>query len=195
MEQSQPFLMMLLIQLLVFAIPVIFAAILHMVVIRLKILEWLNRPIDLGGTYRGKRIFGNSKTFRGVVVMVVLSMAGVSLLWWLLAWFPGMTKYNILDLERYPIPLLGALYGLGYTLAELPNSFAKRQAGIPEGKRGSLLNILIDQADSPLGCLLILYPFSAMDIRFLIAGAFFYLFLHLFFNVMLYLARLRKNPL
>jgi len=186
---------MLILKLLVFAIPVTFAAIAHMVVVRFDLFAWLNHPLDLGRTFRGKRIFGHSKTFRGVVMMVLLSMAGVALLWWLMAWFPGLRKYNILDFERYAALFYGLLYGLGYTLAELPNSFAKRQMGIVEGKRGSWLNILIDQADSPIGCLLILWPFAHMDGVFLLAGSVFYLFLHLLFNVMLYLAGLRKNPL
>lgn len=186
---------MLILKLLVFAIPVTFAAILHMVVVRFNLFAWLNHPLDLGKTVRGKRIFGNSKTFRGVVMMVLLSMAGVALLWWLMVWFPGLRKYNILDFGPYSTLFYGLLYGLGYTLAELPNSFAKRQRGIPEGKRGSWLNILIDQADSPIGCLLFLWPFSGMDGTFLLAGAAFYLLLHLFFNVTLYLVGLRKQPL
>jgi hypothetical protein len=186
---------MLILQLLVFAIPVTFAAIVHMVVVRLRMLEWLNHPLDLGKRFRGERIFGDSKTFRGILVMVMMSMAGVALLWWLLVWFPGLQHYNILDFGQYSTIFYGLLYGLGYTLAELPNSFAKRQAGIPEGKRGSWLNILIDQADSPIGCLLILWPFTGIDVVFMLAGSVFYLFLHLFFNVMLYLAGLRKNPL
>jgi hypothetical protein len=186
---------MLILKLLVFAIPVTFAAILHMVVVKFNLFAWLNHPLDLGKTFRSKRIFGNSKTFRGVVMMVLLSMAGTAVLLWITVWFPGVEKHNILDFQHYSTIFYGLLYGLGYTLAELPNSFAKRQAGIPEGKRGSWLNILIDQADSPIGCLLFLWPFSSMDSTFFIAGALFFLLLHLFFNVTLYLAGLRKQPL
>jgi hypothetical protein len=181
----------------VFAIPVTFAAILHMVVVKpADLFAWLNHPLDLGKTFRSKRIFGNSKTFRGSCNDGAAEHGrNVALLWWLVVWFPGLQKYNILDFGQYSTIFYGLLYGLGYTLAELPNSFAKRQAGIPEGKRGSWLNILIDQADSPIGCLLFLWPFSSMDSTFFIAGALFFLLLHLFFNVTLYLAGLRKQPL
>lgn len=186
---------MLILQLLVFAIPVTFAAILHMVVVKLNLLPCLNKPLDLGKTLNGARIFGDSKTFRGVVAMVILSIAGCYLLQWLAELSPAIGRLNILLFDSHHPPLYGLLYGLGYTIAELPNSFFKRRNAIPEGKRGSLLNIIIDQGDSPIGCLLFIWPFSDMDLPFIIAGSIFFVFLHMFFNFVLYLARLRKNPL
>jgi hypothetical protein len=186
---------MLILGLLIFAIPATFAAILHMVVIRLGWFETLSYPLDFRRTWKGRRIFGDSKTFRGLAAMVVFSIAGSYLLYFLVNTYPAWAALNVLEFDRYSPAFYGVLYGLGYVVAELPNSFYKRRRGIPEGKRGTLLNILIDQADSPAGCLVFILPFSGMDARFFWIGILFYLFLHMFFNFVLYLSGLRKNPL
>lgn len=186
---------MLMLQMLIFAIPVTLAAILHMIAVRFNLFATLKIPLDFGKTYRGHRIFGDSKTYRGVVLMMLLSILGVYFLQGLCRLFPSMAELNILHFDRYPGFLLGTLFGLGYTLAELPNSFFKRQAGIQEGKRGNLLNILLDQLDSVLGCLLLLFPFSDMTWAFVGYGCLFFLGMHLFFNFVLYLVGVRKNPM
>jgi hypothetical protein len=185
---------MLILKLLIFAIPVTFAAVLHMVVVKFNWFSFLKIPLDGGASWRGSRIFGDSKTFRGVVVMMVFSILGVYLMQLLCHLFPTVAALNILKFDVYSPVLLGILSGLGYTLAELPNSFYKRRLKIEEGKRGSFVNIIIDQTDSVLGCLLILYPFSEMNGWFVLFATVFYLFLHLFFNVLLYFAGIRKNP-
>jgi hypothetical protein len=186
---------MLILQLLIFAIPVIFAAVLHMIAVKMNWLPGLKIPIDLGKSYRGHRIFGDSKTFRGVILMMVFAIPGVYLLQYLCQTFPAVNELNKLNFNQYSPVLLGILSGLGYTLAELPNSFFKRRAGIEEGKRGTKLNIIIDQVDSVAGCLLILYPFSDINLGFILFGTVFYLLLHMAINYLLFCVGLRKNPL
>ena len=186
---------MLILQILVFAIPVTLAAILHMVAVRFNLFASLKIPLDFGKNYRGHRIFGDSKTYRGVVLMMLLSILGVYFLELLCMLFPSVNALNIMHFDKYPGYLLGMLFGLGYTLAELPNSFIKRQAGIAEGKRGSILNILLDQFDSVAGCLLLLFPFCDMTWPFVGYGCLVFLGLHLFFNFLLYLIGVRKNPM
>jgi hypothetical protein len=186
---------MLILKLLVFAIPVAFAAILHMIAIKVNFLSFLKIPLDFGRKYNGKRIFGNHKTIRGVILMMAFSVVGMLLLKYLVETYTSVSQLNIIDFNRYSVLFYGVLFGLGYTLAELPNSFYKRRANIEEGKRGNVLNILIDQFDSPFGCLLTLAPFTNMSLTFFVVGAFFYLFLHLFFNFALYILHLRTNPL
>lgn len=186
---------MLILQILVFAIPVTLAAILHMLAVRFNLFASLKIPLDFGGTYRGHRIFGNNKTYRGVVLMMLLSILGVYFLQGLCALFPSVNELNILQFNSYPGYLLGMLFGLGYTLAELPNSFLKRQAGIAEGKRGTVFNILLDQLDSVVGCLLLLAPFSDMTWPFVGYGCLVFVGLHLFFNFLLDLIGVRKNPM
>ncbi len=186
---------MLILQLLVFAIPVSFAAIVHMIAVKINVLPFLKIPLDFGKSWNGKRIFGDHKTIRGVIIMVIFSIVGSMLLKYLVNNSEQFKSLNILYFDQFSVWFYGVLFGLGYTLSELPNSFYKRRANIEEGKRGNLINILVDQFDSPFGCLIFLAPFSNMSWTFFGVGAFFYLFLHMFFNFVLFLLRLRNNPL
>ena len=94
--------------------------------------------------------------------------------------------------------IIGLLVGLAYVLFELPNSFIKRRLGIEPGKPAKgvkkVLFIFLDQADSMFGIVLVVACFYSMSVGFyflyVVAGA----VTHIVFNVLLYFARLRKNP-
>jgi hypothetical protein len=60
---------------------------------------------------------------------------------------------NPFDYERVSPWVLGGALGLGYCIAELPNSFVKRRLGIPPAHTSSRFQYLIDQSDSVIGCL------------------------------------------
>ncbi len=136
------------------ALPVVVAAIVHIVMIKKKVLEVLKKPVDSGATFRGKRLFGDNKTWRGVIVYVVVSMLAIvpQHLWRI----PGV-EFSGLDYATWQgTLLLGFLLGLGFALGELPNSFLKRQLGIEAGERGNAFFVILDQVDSLIGCLLLL---------------------------------------
>jgi hypothetical protein len=119
--------------------------------------DWLNRlrkPLDFGLTFRNRRVFGENKTWRGLVVNVVFCTLGTMAQAALQArgrippWLP------LLDYTRYGMAS-GVLIGLGMTLGELPNSFLKRQLEISPGKKkGGVLGaafFLFDQVDLAVG--------------------------------------------
>src|SRR5689334_20677398 len=66
-------------QALYFLSPLLVASVLSAVVLRFDLFPRVRRPIDGGRTYRGRRILGDGKTWRGVLVAVVGSVAGVTL--------------------------------------------------------------------------------------------------------------------
>jgi len=187
--------MSLLISLLLCAVPAVIAGSAHMAVVRLDLWPWLARPLDGGRSWRGHRVFGDNKTWRGVISMIVFSILGCYALAALVALAPGLAPYNLLDFDRYGSPFYGLLYGLGYSLFELPNSFLKRRRDIRPGQKGRLANVLLDQADSVFGCLLLLYPFSRMSFAFVIAGVVFFTALHMAMNYLLFLCKLRAEPI
>jgi len=181
--------------LLMFGSPVLLAAISHMVVVRIGWFSFLKIPLDFRKTFRSKRVFGDNKTIRGIIVMILFSFMYCHILELLIAKYPGMNDYNLLHFNRYPSWLYGILYGLGYTLSELPNSFYKRQINLKPGRRGNIMNILIDQVDSVIGCFIILVPFSDLTIKWILMGIIFYAFVHLIVNLLLYITGIRENPL
>jgi CDP-2,3-bis-(O-geranylgeranyl)-sn-glycerol synthase len=153
--------MTLLLQLLWLAIPVIASGLVHLVVLKLDLLPRLRAlPIDGGATFRGKRVFGDNKTWRGALVTITTmtvtawALAQVHECCWQL---PTLVPFA----ETDPIAW-GLLLGCGYIAGELPNSFVKRQIGIGPGQGGEGLTGRIcwvfDQLDGLAGMLLFTWP-------------------------------------
>jgi len=130
-------------------VPLLVASALSGLVLKHDLWRRLRRPIDHGKMWRGRRLFGDSKTWRGVVVAVVGCLSGVALQSALAG-----TRVDSLSLLDYPSAQavwVGAAMGAGAMLGELPNSFTKRQLGIAPGKttRGPLAVVFYvwDQVD------------------------------------------------
>lgn len=148
---------MMALQILYLAFPLILGGLLQGLVIRYRILTSLAWPLDLGHTFRGKRIFGDNKTFRGLVVMVAGSTLGMSAQGALFR-YEIFRRLSLFDYSGIDLTTAGAVLGLGFILAELPNSFIKRRCDIAPGNRGTgllfWLFAMTDQLDSIVGCLI-----------------------------------------
>jgi len=143
------------------AVPIIAAGLVHLAVLKLDLLPGLRRlPIDGGRRFRGKRLFGDNKTWRGALVTI----GTTTLAAWLLArlsaccWhLPALTPFA----STHSL-IWGLLLGMGYIAGELPNSFAKRQIGIAPGASGNGLAgrvfWVVDQLDSLAGMLIAISP-------------------------------------
>jgi CDP-2,3-bis-(O-geranylgeranyl)-sn-glycerol synthase len=176
-------------------VPVLGAPLLHAGVLRYDRLRSLKRPLDGGATVRGRRLFGDNKTWRGALVMWT-GVVGLTLA--LSAW---PAYWNELPEElRSAGPLaVGALIGAGTVVGELPNSFLKRQLGIPPGARrrspvGVALTIL-DQADFVPAIVLLLAPIWLMPLDVGLAGFAIVVIVHLALNVVGYAVGARTAPI
>ena len=69
-------------------LPLLGAFVAHAPVLRFGLLSGLARPIDGGATVRGRRVFGDNKTWRGAIVMT----SGVVVLATVLSRFPGRSS-------------------------------------------------------------------------------------------------------
>jgi CDP-2,3-bis-(O-geranylgeranyl)-sn-glycerol synthase len=141
-----------------FFLPVLGAAALHGPVLRFDWLQPLKRPIDAGRTWRGRRLLGDNKTWRGALVMstgpllatVVLHRA---------EWYRRR-----LPVEANPL-LLGTILGVSTVAGELPNSFLKRRLGIAPGTQRNAALSVLDQADFVLTAAVLLRPVYRMSAR------------------------------
>jgi CDP-2,3-bis-(O-geranylgeranyl)-sn-glycerol synthase len=137
--------------------PLLFAAGVAAVVIELDLLRWARRPIDGGCTIGGKRLFGDNKTWRGVLVAVTASAASAAAQEHLVG--DAVGPLLAVDWDAVPAAPFGALMGLGAMLGELPNSFVKRCVGIAPGAAAtgswSILFYLWDQVDLLFGAWLL----------------------------------------
>jgi len=137
-------------------LPVVLAGLGHVLVLKLKIVTGLAVPLDGGRRWRGQPLFGENKTWRDVVLMTALTAVFTRVQHGYCRQRRGAVVSVVNDYSASPW-LCGAIMGLCYCLAELPNSFAKRRLGIPPGKStrcGALAQYVVDQTDSVLGCLI-----------------------------------------
>ncbi len=168
-------------------VPLVVAGVLHMLAVRRDWLPSLRRPVST-------RLFGPNKTVRGFVVMPLATVVGVYVA---RALEPLVAGGVDVHLRAAPPIALGLAAGLGYMLAELPNSYVKRRLGVAPGElpaRKQLLFAFVDQADSVIGCALayrcFLYlPWVVLGILVVLGPT-----VHLVVNVGLYVAGLRKRP-
>ena len=176
------------------AAPVMFAAAVHILVMRFDLLRGLKRPLDFGRCVGGRRIFGDNKTWRGAVLMVAGSAAGMAL--------QGALRVRPLELFDYGgvnAWLCGAALGLGFVLAELPNSFLKRRCGVAPGQkapgRRAWFFTGLDQADSVLGCLLAVTLFWFPSWQVVLAALVLCSAVHAAFNLALLWMGLKRGAL
>jgi len=182
--------------------PAILAGIFNMIWCKLPILGALKKPMDGGRCLRdGKRIFGDNKTWKGLVGYLLLNTL-ITVLWGVICQAAGWNSYNFFYLNRDNTLLfnlgVGFLLGLGYALFELPNSFIKRRLSIEPGKPTEgvwkVLFIFLDQADSVFGCCLVVCLFYEMTVWFYLLYVLVGAVTHIVCNVLLYFMGLRKNP-
>jgi len=141
-------------------LPLLVGLALHGFCIKYDTLAFLYRPIDRGRSYRGKRIFGDNKTYRGVAVVSLGTAIGFGLQSLLLHRIASIRDIELFDYAFFKSVALGAAVGVAAMLSELPNSFIKRQFEIAPGNAAKgwkgMVFYIYDQIDFLLGSWLVL---------------------------------------
>ena len=142
------------------ALPSIFANIAPIPVAKMPWLKRYDAPMDFGKTYRGKRIFGAHKTWRGLIAGIIFA----TIVFWLqqlavenYAWAASLTSQ--IDYAQLPALILGPLFAIGALGGDAVESFFKRRHGIPPG--GGWFPW--DQLDSVLGTAIVVLPFIVLS--------------------------------
>nr|WP_207717274.1 CDP-archaeol synthase [Clostridium acetobutylicum] len=182
--------------------PVILAGIFNMIFVKLPVLNVLKYPIDNNKTLKdGKRIFGDNKTWKGFLGMVVFAAIS-TVIWGVICSLNKAIYQNNLSYSYHKNIftfniILGLALGLAYALCELPNSFFKRRVGIEPGKsinkKNGYVFIIIDQVDSLFGCAFVISLVSSMTLPYYLICVFLGGVTHYILNVLLYLLKLKKN--
>jgi hypothetical protein len=155
-------------------------------------------PLDAGVTFRGRRLLGENKTWRGLVIMIPATGAAFFALAWLLTGGP-VGGGGLWDLSPTAYAGVGLGAGFGFMAGELPNSFLKRQLGIPPGAAatGQLakpLFFVLDRLDSITGMLLALSLLVATPWRTWLYLAVIGPGIHWFFSLILFWLGVKARP-
>lgn len=111
--------------------PLLVSVALSAVVHKYDLVRTWKIPIDGGRTFRRKRLFGDSKTWRGVAIAVIGSIATAIVQTHVLA--PYTQGIAVVDYTRLDPVVFGTTMGAAAMAGELPNSFVKRRLGIAPG--------------------------------------------------------------
>ncbi len=169
-------------------IPLLLSGIIHhFIVIKYNFLKFLKIPVDLGTTFKERRVFGDSKTIRGFVVVVALTGFFMFLL---------SLLYPPMEIGINPF-IAGSLLGLGYSLGELPTSFFKRRLGVSQGgqEKGArgILFYGLEQIDSIAGALIMALFLIALNTIEIVALFIVGVSLHLILDLVLYFRGYKKG--
>jgi hypothetical protein len=135
--------------------PLFFGFAAHGICIRFGLLRGLAVALDRGAMLNGHRLFGENKTWRGIVCVALGTALGFVIV---RPEVPGLRAQD--GRPAAALFLFGAAVGAAAMLAELPNSLLKRQLDIAPGRqagggRGLLFHVL-DQVDVLAGAWLVL---------------------------------------
>jgi len=140
-----------------FLIPAYFANMAPPIAKKLKLLEFLNIPVDYGKRFPdNKPLFGKNKTYRGFVVGAIGGIIGAYLQMFLYRFtlFSSISVSGINYNSHYIIILLGLLMGVGAITGDLVESFFKRRMDIDSGESF----VPWDQIDLVLGAYIFILP-------------------------------------
>ena len=146
----------------------------------------LARPIDFGMSWKGKRILGDHKTWRGLVFGIVFSVLIAFMQRHLLGTRAG-AYLSVID-YTYPA-LIGFLLGFGAILGDAVKSFFKRRSNHTPGERF----FPFDQCDFVLGAILFSLPFWPFTLSQTLLAIVITIFLHIIVNHIAYATGIRDE--
>jgi hypothetical protein len=148
-------------------LPILIAGLVLILVLRKNLLPKLDEPIDFGAKIQGKRIFGDNKTWRGIIIYIGMSIAACIVLWSVSHRFS-----NLINVVFSLNPLyIGSAIALSYILGELINSFVKRRLNIDPGAlSGARAQLLLDHVDGMITVSLVLvFGFGVQPVSIVVA--------------------------
>ncbi|PKN02423.1 hypothetical protein CVU76_00030 [Candidatus Dojkabacteria bacterium HGW-Dojkabacteria-1] len=151
-----------------------------------KLFPKWNTPLDFGIKYRGIRIFGGHKTFRGLLVGSFSSMITYILLQNI-----GILTSLLVIPEEMNVWLFGFMLGISALLGDAIKSFFKRRIGIKPGRSWFPL----DQIDWIIGVLVFSFFVTEISLLFAASCLITGLLLHLIGRFIGYLVGLHKEPI
>jgi len=151
------------------------------------ILKSLAKPVDFGKKFLGQPIFGSHKTWRGVILGILVGFS-IAFLQFHLYKFPAIRKISLFDYQKINIFLFGFLISSGAVFGDLFFAFIKRRLKIKPGT----IFLPFDQTNYVIGAAIFLAPFFEIDISVWMTLFILTFFLHIIFNRIGFLLSLHK---
>lgn len=157
---------------------------------KIPLLNQWKTPIDFGKTYRGKRLLGNNKTWRGFCFGIFIAIIVFLLQKYLYSNSGWLQEIIILDYSSLSLTL-GLLLGVGALTGDAVESFFKRQKSVPSGESW----FPFDQIDYIIGGILLSLLTVKLSLIYYLAILIIWFGLHLISSYIGYLLKLKDKPL
>lgn len=148
---------------------------------KIPILNKWKTPVDFGLSWRGKRITGDNKTWRGIVVGTILAVM-TSII---------VNKLVPETIVNNAVTLTGGLLGFGALLGDSVESFIKRQMDIKPGSSW----FPWDQLDYIAGALITTHWIAPLPVWAIVTISVTYFLLHLISSYIGYRLKLKPTPI
>jgi CDP-2,3-bis-(O-geranylgeranyl)-sn-glycerol synthase len=169
--------------------PALFANIFAAVSKHIPHTAFLAKPVDFGKSWKGIRVLGDGKTFRGFIFGVTASIIIV-----FLQQSISDTEFfeNILEVDYLSFnPLIwGFVVGFGALLGDAIESFFKRRVGIARGEPW----FPFDQIDFAIGTSIVSLLYKQFPIKIYLIVIFSFFILHLIGKFVGYKLKLDDKP-
>lgn len=142
-----------------FFLPAYFVNMTPPLIKRANLFNFLDREVDFGKKFFGQPIFGRHKTWRGVIIGILVGFS-VALIQGYLYQFPVIQKISLLDYDQINIFLFGFLISVGAIFGDLFFAFIKRRLKLEPGARF----IPFDQTNYVIGAAIFLTPIFKIEI-------------------------------
>lgn len=158
---------------------------------RFPFLKEFSYPLDFHQKWRGKRVFGEHKTIRGLLTGVGAAIVTVVLQRYIYDHNVAVRSLIGIDYSQIDPIILGGLAGLGAIVGDGLKSFFKRQVGIAEGRSW----FPFDQIDHICG--FVVFTFFYIRLTFMQYLLLFVVWfgIHLLTSYIGYLLKLKKTPI
>lgn len=155
-------------------------------------LKKFNAPIDAGKTWRGHRLLGPHKTWRGIIAGTITATFILWIQQLLFAHF-GWAHYlsGSVNYATLPVLLLGPLFAIGALGGDAVESFLKRQQNIKSGGTW----IPFDQLDYIVGSVVVSLFFVVLPVYEYIWIFVVWFLAHLLASFIGYKLGLKKDPI
>jgi hypothetical protein len=163
-----------------FFIPLVLGNVLHMIIVKRNWFKSVAYPIS-------KKMFGDTKTYRGVIVLPMLTGVFALLSSACFGPFETSVAYDA---------FVGFGLGFAYVLAELPNSFIKRRLRIATGaqsKKYKYVQYFTDKADSLIGVLTFYFLATNFSFKTILVLFFVGLVIHVSISQLLVVIKIKKK--
>ncbi|MFA5742592.1 MAG: CDP-archaeol synthase [Candidatus Paceibacterota bacterium] len=171
-----------------FFLPIYLANMTPPLVKNLPFLRNFNTPVDFGFKLRNHYLFGDHKTWRGVICAIMVGTVAVLVQGWLESNFKLFQKISLVDYGGFNLFSLGILMSAGAMAGDLGAAFIKRRIDLKPGEAF----MPWDQTNYVIGSFIFLQPyvhFSWIIWTILFVSTF---FLHLLINRWGYMLGLHK---